>query len=52
MKTRRIDLLVWILAIFYCAFSFFSLFSRTPRKVNSYKKNDDREEWVEVPMMT
>ena len=52
MKTRRIDVLVWILAIFYCVFSFFSLFSRTPRKVTTNRKNTEREEWVEVPMMT
>lgn len=52
MKTRRIDVLVWILAIFYCVFSFFSIFSRTHRKMATSRKNSEREEWVEVPMMT
>ena len=51
MKTSKMDLLIWVMAIFYFIFSIFSIFKWKPRKTFN-KKHDDREEWVEVPMMT
>ncbi len=50
MKTSKMNLLIWVMAIFYFIFSIFSIFKWKPRKTFN-KKHDDREEWIEVPMM-